>query len=198
MRRPTKIAQWCILLAALFGLWQIGQGLYIYAKAQLAQWLITQAWQNSLRDQTPIKPWAWADTWPVARINVPRLGIDWVVLAGDSGRTLAFGPGHRFGTALPGQPGTSVISGHRDTHFQFLRELKPGDKISVQMQNGHQQIYQIQRAFITHENRLRLATNDKAQPSLALVTCYPFDALRAGGPLRYVAVAEALNREENS
>ena len=52
-------------------------------------------------------------------------------LAGVSGRTLAFGPGHVDGTPLPGDPGNSVLSGHRDTHFAFLRELRSGDILLV-------------------------------------------------------------------
>ena len=55
-----------------------------------------------------------------------------MVLAGASGRTLAFGPGHVDGTPLPGEHGNAVVSGHRDTHFAFLRDLRCGDVLEVQ------------------------------------------------------------------
>ncbi|MFP6625625.1 MAG: sortase, partial [Deltaproteobacteria bacterium] len=99
-------------------LWQIGGAVYIHAKAELSQVLLKRAWARTLEYGEPSRPWPWADTWPVARLRVPRLGIDQVVLAGASGASLAFAPGHLSGTASPGETGSTVISGHRDTHFR--------------------------------------------------------------------------------
>ena len=64
-----------------------------------------------------------ADMRPLARLRQPRLDVTQVVLDGASGRVLAFGPGHVTGSALPGVNGNIVISGHRDTHFRWLRDL---------------------------------------------------------------------------
>src|SRR4051812_40905646 len=111
------------LLFAL-GAWHFSQGLYIHAKALLAQLLMHRAWQRALAGEPRAKPWPWADTWPVARLTIAGQGVDVFVLAGANGRALAFGPGHVFGTPLPGEPGNSVIGGHRDTHLAFLRHLK--------------------------------------------------------------------------
>ena len=69
----------------------------------------------------PVKPWSWADTWPVARIEVKRLDASAIVLAGSSGQALAFGPGHVELTPDAGERGVAVYSAHRDTHFRFLR-----------------------------------------------------------------------------
>ena len=41
---------------------------------------------------------------------------------------MAFGPGHLSGTPLPGEAGNAVVSGHRDTHFAFLRGLREGTR----------------------------------------------------------------------
>ena len=92
--------------AAGTALWHLGQASYIHAKAWLAQYLIRAAWERSLATGTTVKPWSWADTWPVARLVAPRQDADLYVLAGDSGRSLAFGPGHRFGTPAPGARAT--------------------------------------------------------------------------------------------
>nr|WP_245832002.1 sortase [Solemya velesiana gill symbiont] len=127
--------KWHRYLAAgllLFGGWQLSEGIYIEAKAVVAQMLLQQAWQETRQGGSQVIPWPWADTWPVARLKVARLDIDQVVLAGASGRTLAFGPGHLFGSAPPGEEGNSVISGHRDTHFHFLKTLKSGDLIELE------------------------------------------------------------------
>ena len=69
------------LLIALGG-WQFGHGAWIQAKAWLAQVLIAQAWQRVLAGEVHAKPWPWADTWPVARLSVPSLGIERYVLEG--------------------------------------------------------------------------------------------------------------------
>lgn len=169
------------------GLWQVGQGIYIYAKAQLAQQLILDSWQQSIIQHQPIKPWSWADTWPVARLMVPRLDIDQIVLAGDNGRTLAFGPGHRFGTVLPGEAGNSLISAHRDTHFDFLKDLHPGEEVLVQTQNGEIYVYLVNSTEVIQESTPLYSVSGYRQ--LTLVTCYPFDAVVPGGPLRYAVFA---------
>jgi sortase A len=82
------------LLLALAGLVLFGQGAYIHAKALLAQVLLERAFSETIATGREVKPWSWADTWPVARIEVKRLHASAIVLAGSSGQALAFGPGH--------------------------------------------------------------------------------------------------------
>ena len=72
----------------------VGQAVWIHAKALLAQVLLERAFAQTLATGTDVKPWSWADTWPVARVSVPRLGRSAIVLAGASGQALAFGPAH--------------------------------------------------------------------------------------------------------
>jgi len=178
-----------ILFSIALGLscWQLGQGGYLHAKAVLAQQLIENAWQETLENLQHNKPWSWADTWPVGRLQVPAHDIDLYVLAGDSGSTLAFGPGHRFGSAQPGGTGTALISGHRDTHFSFLKQLNTGDEILFQGVDGQWQHYQVSNSAVVNESSVIV---DNQNNTLALVTCYPFDAILPGGPLRFVVFAE--------
>jgi sortase A len=177
------------LLAA--GVWQLGQGAYIHAKARLAQALMGQAWARTLEGEREVKPWPWADTWPVARLVVPALDVDLFVLAGADGRTIAFGPGHVFGTPLPGEAGNSAIGGHRDTHLAFLRDLEVGAELVVERPDGARRRYRIDWTSILDKREVWVLKNE-GPTRLTLITCYPFDALRAGGPLRYVATARAL------
>lgn len=179
------------MLLSLFGAWQLGRGLYIHAKAQLAQVLLERAWQRTLAGGRQVKPWSWADTWPVARLSVPEKGVDLFVLAGANGRAIAFGPGHMFGTALPGEEGNSVIGGHRDTHLAFLRGVKPGTEIDVQRMDGEWRRYRVEATDVLDKNETWVTKQD-GWTRLTLVTCWPFDALRAGGPLRYVVFADAI------
>ena len=176
----------------LCGMWQIGQGTYIHAKAILAQVLLEMAWADAREGQKEVKPWPWADTWPVSRLFVPRLGISRIVLAGASGSSLAFGPGHLFGTSLPGQQGNSVIVGHRDTHFKFLRLLRTGDLITVQNGNKRLPNYLVTETQIVTKYELQHLAQTR-DATLTLITCYPFDAISTGGPLRYVVIAKQNN-----
>ena len=178
-------------LLLVLGSWLIGQGLWIPVKAVAAQWLLQRAWAQTLKTQQPIKPWPWADTWPVGRLLVPRHGIDQIILADASGRSLAFGPGQLSGSAQPGEPGTLVVSGHRDTHFQFLQHLQEDDLLSIEWPTEHRTSYTVQELTVVDSRHARLANQDDAD-ALILTTCFPFDALVPGGSLRYVVMAERM------
>ena len=185
--RARCFAGVAIVLLLLAAAWELGHGVYIHAKAQLAQYLLQRAWARTLDGEKDARPWPWADTWPVARLRVPAHGVDLIVLDGVSGRTLAFGPGHASGGPAPGAPGTAVISGHRDTHFRFLAAVKPGDEILVQMPRRSVARFRVVETAVLDSRVAMLRAADG--PALALLTCYPFDALRAGGPLRWVVTA---------
>jgi len=113
------------------------------------------------------------------------------VLAGSEGATIAFGPGHMLGTALPGTSGNSVVSGHRDTHLAFLRDLPTGALIEVESEDGARRRYVVRQAEVLDRREVWVAKQE-GPTRLTLVTCWPFDALRAGGPLRYVVWAFAI------
>lgn len=184
--RLTRVALAVALGFALAGAVVLGKGLYIHAKAMLAQVLIHQAWTQRLAGEAAPRPWPWADTHPVARLIVPRLGVDQIVLAGASGRTLAFGPAAVEGLRLAD---TTVLSGHRDTHFAFLRDLTPGDALDLQGADGATQRYSVASARVVHEGDVRLGDPDA--PTLVLATCWPFDAIDPGTPWRYLVTAVA-------
>ena len=182
------------LALLLIGALQFGRGAWIQAKAWLAQELIAHAWARTLKGESEVKPWPWADTWPVARLSVPSLGIERYVLEGASSSAIAFGPGHLAGTPVPGDAGNSVIGGHRDTHLAFLRHVKPGDALEIERADGKRILYRVLDANVLDKRDVWVAKQEGPN-RLTLVTCYPFDALRAGGPQRYVVFAfESKNR----
>ncbi|MCK7593925.1 class GN sortase [Pseudomarimonas salicorniae] len=157
---------------------------WIHAKAALSQVLLRQAWLESRLDGATHRPWPWADTHPVALLRVTELEVEQVVLAGDSGRVLAFGPGWAPASASPEGGGTIVISGHRDTHFAWLRSLVRGDRVELETTQGLR-TWQVSEMRVADSRRERIAL-DADRGELLLVTCWPFDAVRAGGPMRYV------------
>ena len=176
-----------VTLLTLAGAAFVIQGSWIQAKAALAQVLLQRAWADTLADGGEHRPWPWADFWPIARLQVARLDIDLVVLAGDSGNVLAFGPGHNPRSGLPGSSGTVVVSGHRDTHFRFLKNLRADDAVVLTAPQGTA-VYQVQHTTTVDSRTTRLHIDPTAR-QLLLTTCYPFDALAAGGPVRYVVTA---------
>ena len=182
----------CLMFAALAMAGGLGVSAgWIHAKAALAQVLLERAWAHSDHGRHTQRPWPWADVAPLARLSVPRLRQDLIVLDGASGQALAFGPGWTPGTAWPGTPGLTVISAHRDTQFSFLKALRPGDRLHLDGPAGGSD-YRVDGSHIVDSRRYGLPAADSLD-GLWLVTCYPFDAVMPGGPLRYVVQARRVN-----
>ncbi len=181
---------WVIaIMLFAFGSWLIGQGAWIHLKAVTAQYLLHHAWQQTLTSRQPAKPWPWADTWPVGRLLVPRLDIDQIILAGTSGQSLAFGPGKaRNRQDLAHNSPNILLSGHRDTHFSFMRDIQHGDRLSMQSSQGKWLNFTV-RSMEVMDSRIQTLHLNQDEVDLRLITCYPFDALSTGGPLRYVVQA---------
>ncbi len=186
MQIPLRLTAAALLAAA--GLVLTAYALYIPVKAQVAQVLLERAFAESLATGQPVKPWSWADTWPVARISVPRLDESTIVLAGGSGQALAFGPGHLTGTPLPGDRGTSVIAAHRDTHFNFLGDLVPGDEIAVERADGMTGRFRVTGSRVVRFDAFGIDPGAGVR-RIVLATCWPLDAV-TNGPLRLVVEAE--------
>jgi sortase A len=178
------------LLLALIGLILFGQGAYIHAKALVAQVLLERAFEKTIATGHETKPWSWADTWPVARIDVKRLHARTIVLAGSSGQALAFGPGHVERTPDAGERGVAVYSAHRDTHFAFLKNVVIGDEIEVTRSDGKQFHYRVDATSVV---RFDASGIDPLADGyhLVLSTCWPFEALTPG-PERYLVHATMI------
>ncbi|QYX66521.1 class GN sortase [Shewanella putrefaciens] len=189
----------------LIGATLLGKGLYMQAKAHFAQYLIEQAWTKTLADGQSHKPWSWADTYPVAKLSIYReqaakndieaeLNDSLYVLAGASGRNLAFGPSLVLSSAPAGQKGNTVIAGHRDTHFAILNGMTVGRRLSLQTLKGNHIIYEVVATQVVHETETQFMA-PSADNRLTLITCYPFDTLQGGAELRFVVQAIPVEDE---
>ncbi len=181
-----KVKKLIIFAIMALGFWHVSASAYMLSKAWLSQYLITQSWQKTLADKKIHKPWSWADTYPVATINFPRIKQGSVVLEGSSGRNLAFSVTHLSASGMPDENKTMILSGHRDSHFSYLKDVQKGDEITVQTTQGTF-TYQVTELRVVDSTKEQLNINN--QQELILSTCYPFDALMAGGSLRYVVKA---------
>jgi sortase A len=158
-------------------------------KAWVSQKLIAYNWQQNMVTKHALPPWPWADTTAIAKMHVPRLKKSLVILKGTDPSTLAFSAGvmHQYSSLTLHSP--FVVAGHRDTHFEFLQVLKINDVISLTDISGKTQQYAIEEMNVINSDDSPLLV-DESDNSLILVTCYPFNALRAGGSLRYVVKAK--------
>jgi sortase A len=111
---------------------------------------------------------------PVARLRVPRLGLDEIVVEGVGDAELRAGPGHLPGSAFPGDSGNSVISAHRDRHFRALGTLAIGDTVETETLAGTTRWVVAKRTIV---RRGKPALFSTVEPVLTLTTCWPIQAL---------------------
>jgi sortase A len=180
-------------LLVVLGVGLLLQGLWIPAKAVVAQVLLERAWEDSKASGgAQVKPWPWADHWPRARLHFPKQQASYVVLSGDQGASLAFAPGHNpQSAALSAALGTKVISAHRDTHFTVLRDVSVGEELALETEQGMRS-YRVTQMNVIDVRQQTLEIFPEGEDALVLVTCYPFDAVNPNGPLRLVVTAEGL------
>ena len=184
---PRRLWRAVLLALALAGAVLLAAGFWIPAKAELAQHLLNRAWTatRSSGGEDHVRPWPWADTWPVARLHFASRAEPLTVLAGASGRNLAFGPALMDGSAEIGAPGLSVIAGHRDTQFRALADLALGERFELELPDGSSLAYEVATIDVVDSSSAALRL-DADESTIALVTCWPFDALAPGGALRFV------------
>lgn len=187
--KPLRIFVALVLFA---GCSLTARAMYLHAKAELAGVLIHRAWNKTVADGKPHAPWPWADTHPVARLRIPRLGYDEVVLEGATPRTLAFGPARLFSGAGLGDPGNVELAGHRTSWFRPLEDLGARDEIQVQWFDSRR--HELRERAYTVDDILIVAPEDvpsltpPSGDALTLITCYPFGrSLRS--PQRFVVLA---------
>jgi sortase A len=122
----------------------------------------------------------------IGRIEIPRLGVSSIVRAGSDARTLSLAVGHIPGTALPGERGNVGLAGHRDTFFRRLRNIRPDDRIRVVTAEGTF-VYRVEGTTIVDPDDVWVLDPTR-QPSLTLVTCYPFTYI-GSAPQRFIVRA---------
>lgn len=199
MRRFRRPSAWLLVLSGIALLTSGASGsraAYLYVKAHIAQTMLHQAWENSLDAQKPVKPWSWADTTTAARLNYTLndsdSGNSVIVLDKASGEAMAFGPGHVAGALDNASNTTIALGGHRDTHLAFLEFADKQSVFELQVPSGKTLTYRFEDSFVIDSSTAQLQIAVDA-PGLVLITCYPFNALQTGGPLRLVVRAQLVD-----
>jgi sortase A len=189
MKSIRALAILCLVTGATLA----GRATYLEAKAALASVLIHRAWENGIKTGRPHAPWSWADTYPVARLRIPALGYDEIVLEGATPRTLAFGPAHLLSGARFGEAGNVVIAGHRTSWFRPLARIANNDAIMLEWFDDrgrlHAKQYAVEIIRVVEPKDVSLLSVSSGNV-LTLVTCYPFGA-RPDSPQRFIVQAVA-------
>ena len=163
--------------------WLANSGVAATVKARLAQLLLDRAWRRTREGGTRVRPWPWADSWPVARLS----GADGAVYVLAHAAHTVYGPGLVAGSAAPGTSGNSIVAGDRCTPTRFL-QLLACDAVTLETADGTTRRYRIVYRRVLDARRIEpLPAHDT--PMLTLVTDYPFDG--NPGALRYVVTAIA-------
>jgi sortase A len=125
----------------------------------------------------------------IGEMIVPRLKIKTILVQGESSRILRRAIGHLPETPMPGQPGNVAIAGHRDTFFRPLRDIQPGDDISIMTPDGELQ-YQVESTEVVLPSDLRVLKPSQGN-TLTLVTCFPFYYV-GSAPKRFIVHARQI------
>lgn len=185
----SDLLRYATYACLMLGLILISSAGYIQSKAQVAQMLIARAYHKQLETNIPHKPWPWADTLVMAKLIIKQKAD--YILADASMRNLAFGPTHVSYTAEPGTYGNSVIVGHRDTHFEKLKDVELGELIQIE-KDGLRIHYRVAEKLIVNETDVAVMESLDAN-ALTLITCYPFNSIDPNPTQRFVvrAIKEA-------
>lgn len=190
-----KAMRYMTALILLAGGCLTGRAAYLHAKAELAGVLIRRAWDQSAHSGEPHAPWPWADTHPVARLRISRLGFDEIVLDAATPRALAFGPALLMSGAEPGRPGNVVLAGHRTSWFRPLEGIAKGDRIQIawfdrRRMGLYERTYTVNLVQVVEPQDVTLLA-PTSEDALTLVTCYPFGS-SPRSPLRYMVRASPI------
>lgn len=173
------------LIVFCFGISLVAKPTYYYMKGICAQLLLEKAWSITKRTGDSSKAWSWADTLPVAKLKIPVINLNQIILDGEEIEAMAFGPAI-IESSLESK--NVIIAGHRDSFFRNLGELKEGDIIKLE-KVGKKLSYKISNIIITDPldiKWLEPSFNDR----ITLITCYPFNFI-GEAPMRYVLVGES-------
>ena len=125
----------------------------------------------------------------IGEIQVPRLGIDAVVVQGDSPANLRRAVGHLSKSALPGEWGNVALAGHRDTFFRPLHDIRLGDEIRFKTREGSFE-YLVESIEVVAPTDIRVLESSNGH-DLTLLTCFPFHYV-GPAPNRFIVRAREV------
>lgn len=170
-RTPRQLLSLAMLVIGVVMISYVGSQYWAmyHSQRQLeAQWEHQQLAPVAVPGQPKVQP---AADDLLTKVSIPKIKLDAIVVEGASRKQLSIGPGHMIKTAMPGQPGNAVITGHRDTFFRHIYELQKGDEIQVR-RSGQVFTFEVTgKKIVKPEDVSVLKQTPDAR--LTLITCYP-------------------------
>ena len=195
---------WWSRLFLLVGMAAIGWAVYVWVDAriyQIVQRRHLDAMVSARNTGVPAIPQVPTTQAPVLKaprvvagsllgqLEIPRIGLSVMVVEGDSASILRRAAGHVEGTGLPGGSGNVAIAAHRDTFFHSLRNIRNQDVITLNTSGGSYQ-YEVESVGVVEPDQMDVLF-DSPNPTLTLITCYPFSYI-GPAPKRFVVRARQI------
>lgn len=177
------------------GSWQLVEN------TEVSEWvtqnLMRSAWLRTQASGEKIKPWPWAELWPIARLTAPHLNAEHIVLEQEKQLTSSIGLNYLKSSVLPGEIGNTVLGAHPSLYSSFLSELKPNDVLVLESPRTGKWHYRVHDTRIVNKSDTELL-EPGLKRRLILVTCYGCEKESATSHgLRYVVIAEEDERLSN-
>ncbi len=200
----VSILRWCSLFCLLAGGILLTWCAYFWADGHFYETLETKHFdavaKSAVVNPAPgaeinvVEPPPRVETGSVlGRIEIPRVGISVMVLQGTTARVFRRAAGHLEGTAVPGKPGNVAIAAHRDTFFRPLRNIRDQDVIKFSGVT-RSYWYRVESVEVVGPDDVEVLA-DSTQPTLTLITCYPFYYV-GPAPKRFIVHARQISPEE--
>jgi sortase A len=164
----TDILRGAFFFFLAFGILAVGYAGFVFASSRAYQAVEMRKFKEAGR---LTEPHLLADGDVLGEIEVPRLGLDAIVVQGDSPATLKRAVGHLSQSALPGEWGNVALAGHRDTFFRPLRDIRLGDTITFKTQERTFE-YLVQSIEVVAPTDVGVLEPSTGH-DLTLLTCYP-------------------------
>jgi LPXTG-site transpeptidase (sortase) family protein len=171
-----------------FAFLALGYSTYIFVDARAYQAIEEQKFYNGRATPGPHRI-ATGDA--IGEMKIPRIGLETMVVQGESARILHRAVGHLPETAMPGEPGNVALAGHRDGFFRPLKDIHVGDAISLDTLDG-EFVYRVESTEVVWPSDVQVL-QPTAENSLTLVTCYPFYYV-GSAPKRFIVRARQIGR----
>jgi LPXTG-site transpeptidase (sortase) family protein len=190
-RRRTNvfIVRGAVYVFLTFGIVALAYAGYVVADAHRYQTYEKSRFENVSRSDGPHPV---TEGGVIGEMDVPRLGLETMVVQGDTPRILRRAVGHMPETPLPWESGNVALAGHRDSFFRPLRNIRSGDAITLKTVHGDFQ-YEVESTEVVPANDVRVLDASTGR-MLTLVTCFPFYYV-GSAPNRFVVRARAVGSQ---
>lgn len=174
--------------------WQFSENETMTIHTWIIHGLLDNAWVRTQASGREVKPWPWAKTWPLARLSVPHLRVQRIILSHADNSIPLFVLGHLESSVLPGELGNSVVSSFHGSDGLFLRKLREGDVMVLESSRNGQWQYRVSAIYIADK-----ANTTLLEPSLnRRLTLISYYQATPQDNRRYVVVADELERISTS